>query len=394
MLLRKLGIIYLISLKQLWEINKRAMKKVILTLLLSTLIPGLSYSQSIANEVKYGGRIMYDMAVWGDSAMKNAGTEFRRVRVFNSGKLYGNVKYKLQLDFAGGEISFKDVWMELEELPFSGTLRVGHFKEPLRLEALTSSKYITFMERGLMASLSPERNTGAMYHSTFGNKLSLQSGVFREGDSFGDDKEATNNINITSRITYLAINNDRKLLHLGASNSIRKNNEKIYKISSRAENHLGTKLIDATFEDIDESNLLGGEFAYVNGSLSLQGEYLQTALSGVTETKLSSYYGQISYFLTGESRPYKSSLDGFGRVKPNNNYGNEGKGAIEVVARTSQICLEEADMGQLNARTIGLNWYLNPNTRLMINYVMGERTDLSGEVITENAAMMRVQLDF
>jgi len=392
--LRKLGIIYLISLKQLWEINKRVMKKTILILLLSTLISGSSYSQSIVDGVKYGGRIMYDMAVWGDSVMENVGTEFRRVRVFNSGKLYGNVKYKLQLDFAGGEVSFKDVWMELEELPFSGKLRVGHFKEPLRLEALTSSKYITFMERGLMASLSPERNTGAMYHLTSGNKFSLQSGVFREGDNFGDDKEATNNINITSRITYLVINNDKKLLHLGVNNSIRKNNKKIYKISSRAENHLGAKLIDVTFEDINESNLLGGEFAYVNSSFSLQGEYLQITLIGVTETKLSSYYTQLSYFLTGESRPYNSSLDGFGRVKPNNNYGNGGRGAIEVVARISQISLEKANMGQLNARTIGLNWYLNPNTRVMLNYVMGERIDLLGEVITENAAMMRVQLDF
>ena len=121
---------------------------------------------------------------------------------------------------------------------------------------------------------------------------------------------------------------------------------------------------------------------------------MQTTLSGLTETKLSSYYAQLSYFLTGESRPYKSSLDGFGRVKPNNNYGKGGRGAIEVVARTSQICLEKADMGQLNTRTIGLNWHLNPNTRVMINYVMGERTSLSDEVITENAAMMRVQLDF
>jgi len=370
------------------------MKKTILALSVTLLTFVNVNAQSPIKEIKFGGRIMYDMAVWGDTAMNNAGAEFRRVRFYNSGKLYGNVKYKLQLDFAGGAISFKDVWMELSELPLNGNLRVGHFKEPLRLEALTSSKYITFMERALPIAMSVERNTGAMYHTTFGEKISLQTGVFREGDNFGNDKESTNNVNITSRITYLAMNDDSKILHLGASNSIRKNSSKTYKVSTRAENHLGTKLIDASFKDIDESNLLGGELAYVNRSLSLQGEYLQTTLIGVTETKLSSYYAQFSYFLTGESRPYKSSLDGFGRIKPNTNYGRGGKGAIEVVARTSQIFLEKVDMGQLNSRTIGLNWYLNPNTRVMINYVMGERTELSGEVITENAVMMRVQLDF
>ncbi len=369
------------------------MKKLILTLIAPLLTFVSVHAQTSDKEIKFGGRIMYDMAVWGDSAMQNAGTEFRRVRVFNSGKLYGNVKYKLQLDFAGGEISFKDIWMELGELPISGKLRVGHFKEPLRLEALTSSKYITFMERALPISLSPERNTGAMYHTIFGDKISLQSGIFREGDNFGNDKDATNNINVTSRITYLAINHERKLLHLGASNSFRKNNDHIYKISSRAENHLGTKLINTIFYNVEKTNLHGGEFAYINGPLSLQAEYLQATLIQEIETKLSSFYTQLSYFLTGESRPYKSSLDGFGRIKPKNNYGKKGKGAIEVVARISQVCLQKADMGQLNSKAIGLNWHLNPNTRVMLNYVMGEMVE-EIEITNENAVMMRVQLDF
>jgi phosphate-selective porin OprO/OprP len=189
------------------------------------------------------------------------------------------------------------------------------------------------------------------------------------------------------------MNKGERLLHIGASTSIRKNSSKTYKVSTRAENHLGTKLIDASFGNIDERNLLGGELAYVNGSLSLQGEYLQTTLIGITKTKLSSYYSQISYFLTGESRPYKSSLDGFSRVNPHNNYGEEGRGAIELVARISQICLQKADMGQLNDITVGLNWYLNPNTRVMFNYVMGEMIN-GEEIITEDAVMMRVQLDF
>ena len=369
------------------------MKKRILAISIALLTITTISAQSQMKEVKFGGRIMYDMAIWGDTSLNNTGTEFRRVRVFNSGKLYGNLKYKFQLDFSGGKISFKDVWMELTELPITGKLRVGHFKEPLRLEALTSSKYINLMERALPMSLSPERNTGAMYHAIIGDKISLQSGVFREGDSFGDDKESVNNVNITSRITYLAFNKGEKLLHIGASTSIRKNSNKTYNLSARAENHLGTKLINATFDNVEKTNLQGGEFAYINGPLSLQAEYLQATLIQEVETKLSSFYTQLSYFLTSESRSYKNSLDGFGRVKPKNNYGKEGKGAIEVVARISQVCLQKADMGQLNSKAIGLNWYLNPNTRVMLNYVMGEMVE-GIEITNENAVMMRVQLDF
>ena len=373
------------------------MKKTILALSIALLTFVNVNAQTTEKEIKFGGRIMYDMAVWenttNDIAIQMSGTEFRRVRFYNAGKIYGNIKYKLQLDFAGGRIAFKDVWMELNKLPIKGSLRVGHFKEPLRLEALTSSKYITFMERSLPIAMSAERNSGAMYHTTFGKRLSLQTAVFREGDAFGNDKESTNNVNITSRITYLAINYDNRLLHLGIANSIRKNAEKTYGFSTRAENHLGNKLTSVSFENVDETNILGGEFAYVNNALSVQAEYLQTTVIGATETELSSYYGQISYFLTGERKTYKNSLSGFGSVKPNNNYGENGWGAIELAVRLSSMDLTTANAGTLEDITVGINWYLNPNTRVMLNYVMGEMIN-EEEIITENAVMIRVQLSF
>ena len=376
------------------------MNKILLTIAIAILsIPSIN-SQTTDKEVTFGGRIMYDMATWGAEEFDNIGTEFRRVRIYSSGKMYGTVKYKLQLEFAGGKIAFKDVFIELNKLPIKGNLRVGHFKEPLRLEALTSSKYITFMERGLPIAFAPERNTGAMYHTTFGEKLSIQSGVFRNSDAFGNNKSATNNVNITSRITYLAISDGDKLLHLGISNSIRKNSDNDYGFSSRAENHMGSELLSVEFTNqVKDVNIIAGEMAYVNSSLSLQGEVIQTTVNteivqGNTPFthEIISYYGQVSYFLTGENRPYKSSLAGFGRVKPKNNYGENGWGALEVAARFSAIDMKED--GSLEDFTIGLNWYLNPNTRVMLNYVMGELTDGVGEVITENAVMMRIQLDF
>ena len=396
---------FLMYQNQLLEINKRTMKKTILALSVTLLTIINVSAQSPVKDIKFGGRIMYDMAVWGDSTMDNAGTEFRRVRLYSSGTMYSNVKYKLQLDFANGDIAFKDIFIELNKLPIQGNLRIGHFKEPFRLEALTSSKYITFMERGLPIALSPERNTGAMYHTTFGDRLSFQTGIFRESDAFGNDKTANNNVNITTRVTYLAMNDRNKLLHLGVANSRRKNNDKYYGFSSRAENHLGPKLMNIEFiNQVKDVNIIASEITYVNGSLSLQGEALQTTINteiGQWNTpnthQIMSYYGQVSYFLTGENRSYKNSLAGFGRVKPNNNYGENGWGALEIAVRFSAIDFKEN--GSLEDITFGLNWYLNPNTRMMFNYVMGERTngselDNESGITSENAIMMRVQLDF
>ena len=377
------------------------MKNIILSLLLVVISFGVSNSQK--TNVKVGGRIMYDISAWGEDDLSSIGSEFRRARLFSSGNIEQNVKYKFQLDFSGGEVIFKDVWMELTKLPIKGNLRVGHFKEPFRLEVLTSSKYITFMERGLTAALSRERNSGLMYHTIIAEKISFQSGVFATADNVGNDKNIGRAINVTSRISYLAINTDNEKLHLGISGSLRNSgNLTEYNISSRHGNHLGTKFL------IYESNqkdvrLLAYELSYVNGPLSVQGEYVQSDIENTESDSnldlISSYYGQVSYFLTGESRSYKSSLSGFSRVKPNNNYGENGWGALEIAARFSAIEVKESSFYYYikpfqEDITLGINWYLNPNTRMMFNYVMGEMTNASGEITSENAVMMRIQLNF
>ena len=77
----------------------------------------------------------------------------------------------------------------------------------------------------------------------------------------------------------------------------------------------------------------------------------------------------------------------------NNNYGENGWGAIEFAVRLSSMDLMTANAGTLEDITVGINWYLNPNTRVMLNYVMGEMIN-GEEIITEDAVMMRVQLSF
>ena len=109
------------------------------------------------------------------------------------------------------------------------------------------------------------------------------------------------------------------------------------------------------------------EAAYVQGPLSFQAEFVQSSLD---EAEATSWYLQGSYFLTGESRAYKTSSGIFSRVKPNNNYGPDGAGAIEVALRIQEMDLEEMLAGEsAEAVSIGVNWHLNPNARVMFNLV-------------------------
>ena len=119
-------------------------------------------------KLKIGGRLMIDW-LWSsedkeirqDVGEQEDGVEIRRARLYFSGLIYDNVEYKLQFDFAGGDVDLKDAYLGLTDFPL-GKLRMGHFKEPFSLEELTSSKYITFLERALPNIFTPSRNTGTI----------------------------------------------------------------------------------------------------------------------------------------------------------------------------------------------------------------------------------------
>ncbi|RMF25515.1 MAG: porin, partial [Deltaproteobacteria bacterium] len=147
----------------------------------------------------------------------------------------------------------------------------------------------------------------------------------------------------------------------------------------------------------DAVDLFGAEAAVVLGSASLQGEYMHAAVdaSSGSSPDFAGYYVQASYFLTGERRPYKRSHGAFGRVKPRRNFlGKEGRGpgAVELAVRYSSLDLSDAAVagGELDDVTAGVNWYLNPNTRVMANYVHAD-LDAAGEA---DVFQMRFQIDF
>jgi phosphate-selective porin OprO/OprP len=140
--------------------------------------------------------------------------------------------------------------------------------------------------------------------------------------------------------------------------------------------------------------VFGAEAALVYGPFSLQGEYMYSGVDtpGGEDPSFQGAYVYASYFLTGEHRAYKTSAAAFDRVKPKKNFGAGGPGAWEVGLRYSYLGLNDGEIegGELSDFTVGLNWYLNPNTRFMLNYV---HADLDG-VGNADGFQMRGQIDF
>jgi phosphate-selective porin OprO/OprP len=354
-------------------------------------------------KLKIGGRLQTDWlwssddnAIKSDVGEQEDGVEIRRARLYFSGLIYGNVEYKLQFDFAGGQAALKDAYLCLTDFPL-GELWMGHFKEPFSLDELTSSKYITFLERALPNIFAPSRNTGFMLHNvTSDERMTTAIGVFRDTDDFGENVD-DGGYNITGRVTALPIyeNKGANLLHLGAAYSYRNPDDTI-RYRQRPEAHLTDRFVDTGSFAGDRVDLVGLEAAWVKGPLSLQGEYMLAKadrLGSGSDVKFDGYYIQASYFLTGEHRNYKTSEGAFSRIKPKKNYSAAGgPGAWEVKARYSGLDLSDKDItgGKLDNISAGLNWYLNPNTKIMWDYVHADKDDVG----QADMLMMRLQFDF
>ncbi len=382
------------------------MKKIIITstlLLFCVLVSNAqNHDPKFKRNIKFGGRIMFDYGANTQQNKHTSGSEFRRVRSFISGKVAKNVAYKLQLEFSNGKTVLKDAYIKLLNLPkIGGNLTVGNFIIPTGLNTLTSSKYISFIERATLTNYHASRSTGFMYNKNiFKKSIGFQIAYNTNSNSSGLDTKLNEGQNLTFRLSGLVLNDKDKhqVLHLGAKFENRKpskNNSGIrtYKLGIRPESHLASKVISNTFNNVNHINISGLEFAYTHGSFSLQSEYTSAKIN--TQAKnytVPSYYAFVSYFLTKEYRPYKSYLNGFARVKPHHNFNNNsGWGALELAIRFSSFDLSDANQGKLNDLTFGLNWYLNPYTRVMYNFVSGNNS-LSNSKIT--AHLIRFQIDF
>ena len=95
-------------------------------------------------KLKIGGRVMVDFGFFGDDDLEDPptntdledGVEFRRLRMYFAGQLNKHVGFKAQLDFADGDVAYRDVYIDFNHLRECWgcgvpNARVGHFLRAL-----------------------------------------------------------------------------------------------------------------------------------------------------------------------------------------------------------------------------------------------------------------------
>ncbi len=339
------------------------------------------------------GTIQLDQAAYNGRAGGydfNNGTDIRRARLGFDGTAFRKFKYRIEAELVKKQVTLLDAYVQYPVNP-KLTLTLGQHKAPYGLEANSSDALNSFLERGMASNafgaIGAERRVGASlgYSS---DHLHAQIGLFGAAEDVvrnaGTPDEAHG---VNARIVWEPLVDTGRLVHLGLSG---------YKVTNLAGGSITVserpnsrvddgRLVSASVAGATDAAYIGAEAAVVRGPLSLQGEYGRVAINRADTAGTATFDGFYvfgSWFLTGESRSFKGGA--VDRIKPLIDFDpTKGQwGALELLLRYDQLDLGDADLSPLSrtARswTGGVNWYLNPNARVTLNYIRfsGENSPL------------------
>ncbi len=356
--------------------------------------------------IRVGGRIHQDWTFFtsqSDSLTRRFGdlqdgTEFRRARIHVDGIAYGTTEWRAEFDFGGGDASFREVYIGLRGVPGLSTLRLGHMQEPFSLEEITSSNYLVFHEYGLAGVFTPAYNAGLLLGGTFSSgRAGWAAGVFRDSDNYGknsgDGKYA-----FTGRVVFAPVysKEQKRVIHLGFSGSTRNPNGGVVRYSRKPEVNLAPNFVSTPSIAAKRVNLFGVETLVSQGRFFAQAEGIGSRVTrtGGGSATFTGGYAYAGWFLTNDHRPYKPGQGVADRVVPARNIDPRKSewGALAVAGRVSYLDLDDSGIkgGTLTDGTLGLDWFLNPNTSVKAGYVIA-RPKGAGAM---SAFQLRAQFDF
>ncbi len=340
-----------------------------------------------------GGRIMFDLdsadGIYNqvDNGVNGEPMEFRRIRVELSGTAYRDWHYVLKTELGDTNDSENGGANGVDEVSIAytgwdlATLKAGRFNSPFGLEQLTSSKWIATPERSIISDFHPAAGkqqaiqVSGDFAGMFGWQLALV-----DAEKF-DGSDGSKEFAHAARMSFSPVHDEGSILHFalayfdananvgggGTEDTVFRTRLGVH----TAEDGGGAGLRPRVRADLNHDETIGLEAAGVFGPFSLQGEYFVREMD-VAGSALSpenkGYYLQGTWTLTGEPRSYKWKDGKFDAVKP------KGKGgAWELVAKYESV---ESDLDVATVRdieiellTLGVNWYINKNVRVMLHYL-------------------------
>lgn len=363
---------------------------------------GILMFSSTDNRFRYwfDNRVYFDGAVYiSDNTYQGVehkignGVNIRRMRFAMKAIIWGNWGGEIDFDFGNNAVDIKDAYIRY--IGKNWQIKAGNFREPMSLETLTTSRYITLMERPYATEQAPSRHLGVAYKMFF-NKAYFEAGLFSSNlaNDLIRDQNKSNGTNagwsVTGRAAYAPIKKERMVLHIGASGSYRVpkiqelgDPENSFRYGENAETEINRKkYIDTDWVPYCKTKTIYGlEAAYAVKNFRIQGEYLQTNITrdadkvptGEDKFSMHGYYVMGSWIINNADYYYNMSDAEFSQV----DFRNNKKGAFEVALRYSfmdantfkdGVDIPFMQGGSGETYTAGVSYYFNYNVKLMLNY--------------------------
>ena len=366
-------------------------------------------------------------------ATRNLGSNvrMRRARLGFEGTMPGGFGYKVEADFANAGVVFGDVFVSYTPGKSPIQLRLGNFETLDGMEQITSSNYISFMERAAFndAFINTRRLGAALAWRSKDNDWRVEVGAFA---AHGIDSSLDNNGWIGSARLVYAPKVLGGQLHFGVNYQHRSFAENAGSVAStgvgmpstnqiaRYRARPNSQLTDVRFVDtgnfaarsdqilgielagVFKGFYFGGEAQWLRANAYAAGDLASgqdsftggnSAVVPVSDPGFFGAYGEVGYFLTGETRGYRRGEGIWGRTKVLNPVSKGGMGAFQLAVRFEYLDLSDdsllagptnnfttgaISLAPLSARLarggtqtsymLGLNWYPMDYLRFMVNY--------------------------
>lgn len=334
-------------------------------------------------QVQLGGRLHLDAA----SLEGGTEDEVRRARLGLRGRVSERVSFGFEYDLDGERV--QSGYLEIAPVAGAFDLQLGRLRQPLGLEGSTSSNYGTFPERSSVDVLAPGYADGVLaYGRLRERRVTWELGIFENADERGP-REAKTRLDFAGRLTHLPWrrHSGERLLHLGLNVGLRQPERGGLRLRHGPEVDLAEDLVDTGRFAADRVWLAGIEAALVQGPWSLQAEAATSRVATPDRGTLgfTAWSVETSWFATGEHRLYNRGRGRFLGVVPGRPWG-----ALQLAARVSALDLDDGGIagGRLETLTVGVNWVIAWNLRVMLHQVFADST-LEGR---EQVLVLRLQI--
>ena len=337
--------------------------------------------------IKLFGRLQYDFAHVGSPDGLNDrglgfGNEVRRARIGVEGSIPGGFGYKFEVDFADNEVEITDAFLSYKASKALG-ITIGQHNNFQSLEELTSSRFLSFMERAAFTdAFAFERRVGLSGTWTKGD-LMAQAGIFtdniedlsnaQDAIGLGDENDA---VSVDGRLVY-APKPGGTQLHFGGSVHSRDAGDTAAtgpatRYRQRPFVHTtSTRFLATPALRVERETNYGLEAALIDGPLHATGEVhwleANTLTPGLSPTFFGGY-AEVGYYLTGETRGYKGGR--WDRTKVLRPVGKGGLGAFQLNLRYDHLELNGGGIlgGRQQGYQASLIWIPQDNVRFLLNY--------------------------